>query len=164
MPSAKLTPGARQDLKEIAKYIGRVNRRPITAEEVIRAIKSKCAYYSENPLAAQSAPDLGPNLRLGIHQRWVIIYEPIDTGIRVLRIVDGARDYSRLYQPIESRLFLPHHRRMQLSLSRFGGLLGAGEQVDSIDQLAVNFSEAVDGVLLDGHHDRQPQAAVVGRE
>jgi plasmid stabilization system protein ParE len=97
MPSAKLSAEARQDLKEIAKYIGRLNRRPITAEQVIRAIKSKCKYYAEHPSAAQMAPELGAETRLGIQQRWVIIYEPIITGIHVLRIVDGARDYPNLF-------------------------------------------------------------------
>jgi toxin ParE1/3/4 len=98
MPVLELAPEARQDVKEIGRYIVQTHGRPNTAAQVTRAIKSKCVYYAQFPSAGQAAPELGENLRLGIHQRWVIIYEPSDNGIRVLRIVDGARDYPKLFE------------------------------------------------------------------
>jgi plasmid stabilization system protein ParE len=100
MPIFELTDRARDDLLRIADYIGEQNHRRSTAKKTIQGIKATCQQYARHPFMGQFAPELGADLRLGIHQRWVIIYEPHDKGIRVLRIVDGARDYSQLFSNV----------------------------------------------------------------
>jgi plasmid stabilization system protein ParE len=42
-------------------------------------------------------PDLGELHRIFTHKRWVIIFRPIAGGIEVLRVLDGSRDYPRLF-------------------------------------------------------------------
>ena len=98
MAKLELSDRAREDLLQIADYIGVQHHRRSTAKSVVRGINAACATYARHPFMGQAASDLGSTLRLGIHQRWVIIYEPIDNGIRVLRIVDGSRDYSQLFE------------------------------------------------------------------
>jgi len=46
MSKAVYTPDARQDLKEIALWIGRKDRRPRVAAKIIREIKSRCDDYA----------------------------------------------------------------------------------------------------------------------
>jgi toxin ParE1/3/4 len=97
MPTLQLTDRARDDLLQIADYIGEQQHRRSTAKRVVKGIMEACRQYARGPLIGEPAPELGTGLRLGIHQRWVIIYEALDDGVRVLRIVDGARDYLRLF-------------------------------------------------------------------
>ena len=43
-------------------------------------------------------PDLGEDLRVFSHKRYVIVYRALADGIEVLRVVDGARDYPSLFR------------------------------------------------------------------
>ena len=75
MVKALWTPEAREDLKAIALYIGRKDRRVATAGKLAREIKAKCddyatAFATGNVVGAQR-PELGENHRvsqtLGYH-------------------------------------------------------------------------------------------------
>jgi plasmid stabilization system protein ParE len=44
-----------------------------------------------------SRPDLGDSHRVLSHQFWVTIFRPIAGGIEVLRVLDGSRDYPKLF-------------------------------------------------------------------
>jgi len=35
--------------------------------------------------------------RVFTHKRWVVVFRPIDNGIEVMRILDGSRDFSRIF-------------------------------------------------------------------
>lgn len=100
MAKALWTPEAREDLRAIALYIGRQAGRPATAAKAAREINTKCDEYA-TAFATGSAigtrrPELGENYRVLSHKRWVVIFRPIDGGIEVLRVVDGAQDYPTL--------------------------------------------------------------------
>lgn len=41
--------------------------------------------------------DLPDGLRYFVHKRYVIIYEPLEDGIRIHLVVDSARDWTRLF-------------------------------------------------------------------
>lgn len=97
MPQAIRTQAAQQDLDEIAWYIAVQESRPRVAYQVIDEIIAKCELLASNPSLGTAKPLLGDNYRIFSHKRWVIIFRPIDDGIEVLRIVDGARDYNRLF-------------------------------------------------------------------
>ena len=97
MSRVERTPAAEQDLRDIGYYIGVEQHRPSTAEAILREIDAQCRTYSTKPLMGTPRPDLGQGYRVIHHKRWVIIYQPIDDGIEVLRIVDGARDYPSLF-------------------------------------------------------------------
>ena len=103
MAKAKWTSSARSDLKEVALYIGRQERRPFIAAKSVREIKSKCDDYANafehGSEIGTSRPELGEKYRSFSFKRWVIIFRPIEKRIEVLRVVDGARDYPRLFQP-----------------------------------------------------------------
>ena len=97
MPKAEWTPSAKHDLSDIGHYIGFKQRRPTTAENVVRQLNDKCNEYAESPLIGTKAPQLGEDCRIFSHKRWVVVYRPLPDGIQVIRILDGARDYPRLF-------------------------------------------------------------------
>jgi toxin ParE1/3/4 len=101
MARAQYTPEARRDLKEIALWIGRRDRRPKVAAKIVREIKVRCDDFA-NAFAAGSdigtpRPELGSGYRVFPHKRWVIIFRELAHGMEVMRIVDGARDFDRLF-------------------------------------------------------------------
>ena len=91
MLGAQWTPAAKADLLDIGYYIGVEQHRPMTAEKILRELYAKCDQYAENPLIGTEATHLGDRCRTFPYKRWVVIYRPLDIGIQVLRIFDGAR-------------------------------------------------------------------------
>lgn len=92
------TPRAEKHLEDIAYYIAVDDGRPLTAEKIVREIRDKCELYARNPLLDEARRDLGSNFHVFSHKRWVIVYYPLDDGIVVEAVFDGARDYPRLFQ------------------------------------------------------------------
>ncbi|MEX2315742.1 MAG: hypothetical protein WD669_01230 [Pirellulales bacterium] len=40
---------------------------------------------------------LGESHRVFAHKRWVVVFRPIEGGIEVLRVLDGSREFTRLF-------------------------------------------------------------------
>lgn len=97
MPSANWSDVARDDLKEIGRYIGRQQHRPSTASTIMREIRNHCDHLARSPYLGTARPDLDEGIRIAFWKRWVIIFRPAEDGIDVLRIVDGSRDWSKLF-------------------------------------------------------------------
>ena len=102
MAKAKWTLPGRKDLKEIGRYVGSKEHRPSIASEILREIKAKCDEYSQafarGSVLGSDASSLGERCRVFSYKRWVIVFEPVDNGIEVLRVLDGSRDYPRLFE------------------------------------------------------------------
>ncbi len=101
MAKALYTPQARQDLKSAAIWIARREMRPSVAATVVRQLKAACDQHARNfakgLMTGEARPDLGTAYRIFSHSRWVIIFRPISAGIEVMRIVDGAHDFDRIF-------------------------------------------------------------------
>lgn len=91
------TPVGRRDLKEIAKYIARQGQRPAIAAKVVDEIHARCAEYALRLDVGSRHKYFPDPMRFFVHKWYVIIYEPTDDGLIVHRVVDGARDLSRLF-------------------------------------------------------------------
>ncbi len=98
MPRVIRTPTAARDLDEIFDYIAIEGGRPTTAEKLIRDIGAKCQIYAAQPGTGTARPDLGEDLRVFPHKRYVIVFRPLADGIEVIRVVGGARDYPHLFR------------------------------------------------------------------
>ena len=90
------TAAANDDLRSIALQIGVESGRPATAERIIDEIVDCCDRLSD--LAPMSklgtpAPQIGADIRLFSHKRWVVIFRYMEDRALILRIVDGSRDY-----------------------------------------------------------------------
>ena len=96
-PQAEWSDLARGDLKEIGRYIGRQQHRPSTAAKMMREIRDHCDHLARSPHSGTARPDLDDDVRIASCKRWAIILRPAADGIQVLRIVDGSRDWSKLF-------------------------------------------------------------------
>ena len=86
---------ARRDRQEITAYtvehfgLRQARRLRERFEAVLRAL-------AESPLIGHANPELDPpghSFRYSVvMKRFIIVYEPTDTGIRVARLINGARN------------------------------------------------------------------------
>jgi plasmid stabilization system protein ParE len=97
MPYANWSDVAREDLKEIGCYIGHEQHRSSTAAKIMREIRNHGEFLATSPQFGTARPDLGDDIRITSWKRWVIIFRPAVHGIDVLRVVDGSRDWAKLF-------------------------------------------------------------------
>ena len=80
---------AEEDLLTIAEYIARDN--PRAALRWLDQVEEKLAALAEHPLMGEAVDQIRPGLRRSSHGRYLIFYEPRDSGICLVRVLDGAR-------------------------------------------------------------------------
>ena len=97
LPQLLWTSEAEQDLEEIAYYIAVEQQRPLVAEQVVRGIHESCLRYAASPSIGQVESRIDAECRRFAYKRWVVLYRPLNRGIAVLRVVDGSRDFNRLF-------------------------------------------------------------------
>ena len=97
MPQANWSDSAREDLKEIGRYVGRQQHRPSTAAKIMREMGDHCDHLARFPQSGTVRPDLGDDIRVTSYKRWVILFRPVEDGIEVLRAIDGSRDLPTLF-------------------------------------------------------------------
>ena len=101
MAGVEWTPQARISLNEIAGYIAREAGRPKAAERIVRAIHAKSESYGRQPMMGSLHEELPEPLRFFLHKRYVVVYEPLYDGIRIHRVADSARDWTRIFRGSE---------------------------------------------------------------
>jgi toxin ParE1/3/4 len=92
---------ARDDVDRIYQYIGEHERRPAAADKFVKKLvadgESYAASFSAGSVLGTARPGFGESYRIFSHKRWVIVFRPLVDGIEVLRVVDGSRDYAKLF-------------------------------------------------------------------
>ena len=89
MVSLHFSPLSLEDLGEIAAYIARDN--PKRAKSFVDALIEVCHTLAEQPYMGAARPELGDRVRLHPHGHYHIFYRPLDTGVRIERVLHGAR-------------------------------------------------------------------------
>jgi plasmid stabilization system protein ParE len=101
MASATWTPIAETDIEEIYAHIAFHDGRRRTAKGVVRQIRKLvddlATTFAAGSVLGTEQPNLGEAYRIFSHKRWVVVFRPIDAGIEVVRVVDGSRDYDKLF-------------------------------------------------------------------
>jgi toxin ParE1/3/4 len=87
---------ARADLDEIWFYIARDN--PAAADKFIHAIVSRFPRLAAMPQLGRRREELSPRLRSFPVGRYVIFYRPMENGVEIARVLDGARDFPPLFE------------------------------------------------------------------
>lgn len=90
MKRVRLSPRAARDLEEIGDFIARDS--PAQAVSFIEELLAKCVAIAEMPEAYPEQTDLARGVRRVVHQRYLVFYTVGTHGIRVERILHGARD------------------------------------------------------------------------
>lgn len=90
-----LTIPAKQDLKEITKYVASFN--PAAARRLREKIKQQCKLLADFPNMGQSCDNLERSLRSFPVEDYWIFYRPIDGGVEIVRVVSGYRDLEVIF-------------------------------------------------------------------
>jgi len=86
---------AENDLIEIWTYIAQDDQEAAT--RVLHALESKFNLLAENCELGPARPDIAPGLRYFVAGNYVILYREANTGIKIVRIVHGARSLKGLF-------------------------------------------------------------------
>jgi plasmid stabilization system protein ParE len=84
------------DLDAIAEYIAADS--PRRAVSFIREIYAAIERIGEGPLLYQLRPDIGPDARLAVVGRYVILFRFAKDVVYVERVVYGGRDLPPLFE------------------------------------------------------------------
>ena len=97
MPRLIVAPEARQDLRGIRDYIARDD--PEAARRVVTRLRDMAWLLAGAPALGRRRPELGPELRSFVADRYVLFYRPLAgaTGIELARVLHGARDLDALF-------------------------------------------------------------------
>lgn len=89
------TSQAREDVLDIWAYIAQDN--PAAADKLLCRIDETMQLLAENPGTGISQYQYREGLHCKpVSKRYLIFYEPIDDGIRIIRVLHGARDWESL--------------------------------------------------------------------
>ena len=86
---------ARRDLRDIEEFISDYN--PVAADQLRARIDDQFQLLADNPFMGRERAELGDNLRSLRVENYVIIYRPADSGVAIVRVINGARDINRLF-------------------------------------------------------------------
>ena len=86
---------AERDLEEIGDHIA--SDSPPRAVAFVRDIREHCAKIAASPLAYVVRPELGENIRCCAHGRYLILFQPSDQEVLIVRVLHGARDLSAFF-------------------------------------------------------------------
>lgn len=90
---------ALQDLIDIWKNVAAES--PPIADQCLDRIEARCKQLAAFPELGPERSDIAPDARMLVVERWIAIYRLVEQGVQIVRIVDGARDLSRLTLPQE---------------------------------------------------------------
>ncbi len=94
MSGPSFSPLAVADLEGILEYIAR--DKPRAAIAFVETLKEKCRTLARFPLLGASREGLIPGLRMFPVGNYVIYYRPEGGGVRIDRVLHGARDADAL--------------------------------------------------------------------
>jgi toxin ParE1/3/4 len=86
---------AQRDLLEIWMHIA-ADRDAATADRWIDRIEARCRQLAQFPESGPPRPDIADNARMLVIVRWLALYEITKGGVRIIRIVDAARNLGEL--------------------------------------------------------------------
>jgi plasmid stabilization system protein ParE len=104
MSSYQFTPQALGDLLDIWNFIGQDN--PTVADRVDEAIFGACNFLADSPLAGRIRKELTLlPVRFWVVQpysNYLIVYDPENKPLRIIRILHGARDLPSILPSVNS--------------------------------------------------------------
>jgi toxin ParE1/3/4 len=89
-----ITPRAEPDLQDIWLSIAVDSQR--AADGQISRIMERIYVASEFPMKGVARPELSETARILIAGNYIVIFEPLVTGLKVVSVVHGMRDLSEM--------------------------------------------------------------------
>jgi toxin ParE1/3/4 len=95
MGKVHFTHRARQDLLDIWIYIAPRNSEA-AADAIYDRIEEACRQLRDYPQLGPARLEIAEGARALVVERWLALYRLTEYGAQVVRIVDGARDLTRI--------------------------------------------------------------------
>ncbi|MCC8968392.1 type II toxin-antitoxin system RelE/ParE family toxin [Bradyrhizobium sp. Pear76] len=95
MGEVRLSRLAQDDLAEIWFLIAS-DKGPATADHWIDRIEVRCCQLAQFPESGPARPDIADAARMLVISRWLLLYEITPGGVRIMRVIDAARDLGEL--------------------------------------------------------------------
>ena len=95
MPIVEITPEADEDVFRLWRHIAMDS--PDNATSYVRKIDASFQTRATMPLSGRSRPEIREGLRSYPYDNYVVYYEPIIDGIRVIRLLHAARDVDDIF-------------------------------------------------------------------
>jgi len=97
MPRLEISPHAEQDLIDIGIYIATRSGSRETARRFLQKVEALCEQLAHNPRMGQLRTEFATcQFRSFSIGAYVIYFQPTKEGIRIARILHGARDHDAL--------------------------------------------------------------------
>ena len=96
MNSYRVSGEARSDLDEIWSYIAQDN--PDAADKLVQAIISRFPKLASMPELGRPREELSSGLRSFPVGRYIIFYRKSKSGVEIVRVLHGARDFPPLFE------------------------------------------------------------------
>jgi len=90
MPSLRYSAEAKDDLKQIARFIA--NDKPVAARQWVAKIREKCRIVAQHPDVGDQRPELGQEIRSTYVGSYVIFFRRSDGFVDFVRVIRGDRD------------------------------------------------------------------------
>jgi toxin ParE1/3/4 len=90
MPRLAYSAAAKQDLKELSKFIARDKRK--AAEKWLLEIRQKCQLIARFPEMGEERFDLKPGMRVSVFGNYLIFYRMEAKRVLIVRVMSGFRD------------------------------------------------------------------------
>jgi len=104
MSRVATTPEADQDLVEIALYTATSQGSIDAARAFVWMLKDKFLLLAEHPDLGRGREEITGLCRAGTHllhsfpvNKYVVFYEPIEDGVRILRVLHTSRDITDIF-------------------------------------------------------------------
>jgi toxin ParE1/3/4 len=91
----RLSRKAKADLEEIGDYIAADN--PARALTFIEEVLDVCRRIAANPKHFPARPDIAETARMGVHRRYLVLFEETPHGVLIRRIIHGARNLKDVF-------------------------------------------------------------------
>ena len=95
MSRVLFTARAHEDLLDIWLYVAKRNSEAV-ADRVNDSIEQACRLLNEHPQLGRARPEIQPEARSIVIERWLALYRITEGGVQIVRILDGARDLSAI--------------------------------------------------------------------
>lgn len=92
-----ILPAARADLIEIGDFIAQDD--PRRAASFVAEIEAKMRAAAERPMSFPARDELHERLRSARYGRYLIFFVEQEDEVRVVRVLHGARDLPRVFEP-----------------------------------------------------------------
>ncbi len=100
MSAVRFTKRAREDLFDIWLYVAPRNSEAV-ADEIYDRIEARCHVLRDFPEMGRARPEIAEGARSLVIERWLALYNLVEDGVQVVRIVDGSRDLTSLEWSVE---------------------------------------------------------------